>query len=80
MAVSNTGGPPAVVTHDDASAALTEAWTEWTIELSKFSDQGIDLTDIDKIAIGLGTQGSAAATGGSGMVFIDDITLRRPAP
>jgi hypothetical protein len=80
VAVSNTGGPPAVVTHDDASAALTEAWTEWTIELSKFSDQGIDLTDIDKIAIGLGTQGSAAATGGSGMVFIDDITLRRPAP
>ncbi|MHC4370692.1 MAG: PA14 domain-containing protein [Planctomycetota bacterium] len=78
VAVSNAGGTPAVVTHDDPAAAQIDAWTEWIIELSKFSDQGINLSNVDKIAIGLGDKGGASA-GGSGIVYIDSITLRRPA-
>jgi hypothetical protein len=42
-----------------------------------FADQGIDLTNVDKIAIGLGSTGGAAA-GGLGTVYIDDIRLYRP--
>ncbi|MHC4166275.1 MAG: LamG domain-containing protein [Planctomycetota bacterium] len=79
VAVSSSMGAPAVVINDDANAAVIDVWTQWTINLSRFADQGVNLTDIDKIAIGLGTAGSAAATGGSGTVFIDDITLLRPA-
>jgi len=77
VAVSNATGAPAIVVNDDPAAALAEAWTEWTIDLSRFSDQGINLADVDKIAIGLGSKGGPAA-GGSGLVYIDDITLRRP--
>ena len=80
VAISNAAGLPAVVTHADADAALTKAWTEWTIDLSRFSDQGIDLSDVDRIAIGLGAKADPTATGGSGVVFFDDITLHRPVP
>jgi hypothetical protein len=77
VAVSNATGAPAVVAHPDPAAANVEEWTEWVIPLSEFSDKGINLSDVDKIAVGLGSTGGAAA-GGSGVVFIDDITLRRP--
>lgn len=42
--------------------------------LQAFVDQGINLTDVDKNAIGLGSQGGAA-TGGSGTMYFDDIRL-----
>jgi len=77
VAVSNSTGQPAVVAHDDANAAQITAWTEWVIPLSAFSDQGINLANIDKIAIGLGARGNAATQGGSGKMYFDDIRLYR---
>ncbi|TKJ33840.1 MAG: hypothetical protein CEE38_19655 [Planctomycetes bacterium B3_Pla] len=79
VALSNSTGTPAVVVHDDPGAATIDVWTEWSIDLSKFADQGVNLADIDKIALGLGTVGNAAASGGSGTLFVDDIRLLRPA-
>ncbi|MHC4169979.1 MAG: hypothetical protein ACYSWQ_23770, partial [Planctomycetota bacterium] len=78
VAVSNSTGTSAVVAHDDPSAATIDAWTEWVIPLQMFADQGINLADVDKIAIGLGTGGNAAAPGGSGTLYLDDIRLNRP--
>jgi hypothetical protein len=78
VAVSNTAGQPAVVVHDDANASQISTWTEWVIPLQAFADQGIDLTDVDSIAIGLGTQGNTTTPGGSGKMFFDDIRLYRP--
>ena len=78
VALSNKTGTPAVVVNDDPAAATIDTWTEWVIDLSRFADQGVNLADVDKIAIGLGTQGDPAAPGGFGTVFIDDITLLRP--
>ena len=77
VALSNSTGTPAVVVHDDANASVTDVWTQWTIDLQQFADQGINLADIDRIAIGLGTMGNATATGGSGTLFIDDVRLDR---
>ena len=68
-----------MVTNGDANAAVTDVWTEWQIDLSEFASQGVNLADVDKIAIGLGATGDPAAAGGSGTVFVDDITLLRPA-
>jgi hypothetical protein len=78
VAVSNASGAPAIVAHDDPSAATINTWTEWTIPLQAFADQGINLTNVDKIAIGLGAKGDAAAAGGSGTIYIDDIRLYQP--
>jgi hypothetical protein len=77
VAVSNAAGAPAVVAHEDPAAATIDVWTEWVIPLQAFADQGINLTNVDQIAIGLGRKGGAAA-GGSGTVYIDDIRLYRP--
>ena len=78
VAVSNAAGAPAVVVHDDANAATTDVWTEWVIPLQAFADQGIVLTNVDRIAIGLGTKGNMTTPGGSGKMYFDDIRLYRP--
>mgnify|MGYP001097735232 CR=1 FL=1 len=77
VAVSNAAGNPAVVEHDDPAAATIDTWTEWVIPLSAFADQGINLTNVDRIAIGLGTRSNQAAPGGSGKMYFDDIRLYR---
>ncbi|MHC4116802.1 MAG: LamG domain-containing protein [Planctomycetota bacterium] len=78
VALSNANSTTGVVTNPDAAAAVTDVWTEWQINLSDFADQGVNLADVDKIAIGLGATGDPAAAGGSGTLFIDDITLVKP--
>jgi hypothetical protein len=77
VAVSNTGGNPAVVVHGDPAAAQIDTWTEWVIPLQSFADHGINLTNVDRIAIGLGTRGNMTIPGGSGKIYIDDIRLYR---
>jgi hypothetical protein len=75
VAVSNSAGTPAVVVHDDPAAAQIDTWTEWVIPLQALADQGIVLTNVDRIAIGLGTRGNMTIPGGSGKIYIDDIRL-----
>jgi len=77
VAVANTTGAYAVVYHEDPDVALTDSWTQWVIPLQAFADQGIDLTNVDKIAIGFGTRGDTATAGGSGTMYFDDILLYR---
>jgi hypothetical protein len=66
----------AVVYHDDPAATQTGRWTEWVIDLQAFI--GVDLANVDTIAIGFGTRGSPAA-GGTGQMLFDNIRLLRPA-
>ena len=77
VAVSNSVGAPAVVVHDNPAATQIDTWTEWIIPLQAFADQGIDLANVDRIAIGLGTKGNITVPGGAGKMFIDDIGLYR---
>ena len=79
VAVSNSTGAPVVVVHDDPAAANLDTWTEWVIPLQVFVDQGIVLTDVDKIAIGLGIKDNMAVPGGSGKMYIDDVRLNQPS-
>jgi hypothetical protein len=79
VAVSNASGAPAVVANDNPAAAQVDTWTQWVIPLQFFSDQDINLRNVDKIAIGLGSKGGPAA-GGAGMMYIDDIRLYRATP
>jgi hypothetical protein len=74
VAIANTNGTRAVVNHDNPQATRLDVWTEWTIPLQAFADQGVDLTDVDTISIGFGNKTSPQA-GGSGSMFFDDIRL-----
>jgi len=78
VAVSNSTGSQAVVYHEDPAAAQIDVWTEWVIPLQAFADKGVNLTDVDRIAIGLGTKGNMTTPGGSGKMYFDDIRLYRP--
>jgi len=78
VALSNGTGAPAIVANDDPSAAAVRTWVEWRIPLQAFADQGIDLTNVDKMAIGVGSKSGMPVVGGMGTVYIDDIRLYRP--
>ena len=79
VAVSNSAGEPAIVVHDDPAAAQASDWTKWVIPLQTIADQGIVLTDVDKIALGQGTRGNITTPGGAGKMYFDDIRLDRSA-
>jgi hypothetical protein len=64
----------AVVNHDNPDAAQTGSWTQWNIDLQAFADQGVNLTNVNSITLGLGNP-SNPVTGGSGMIYFDDIRL-----
>jgi len=74
VTVTDGGGTAATVYYDDPNASLIRDWTEWNIPLTNFSDQGVVLTDVSKLAIGFGGADNPQP-GGSGIVFIDDIRL-----
>jgi predicted secreted protein len=63
------------VDNDNPDAALAGSWTQWNISLQAFADQGIDLTNVNSITLGL-----SSATGGSGTMYFDDIRLCPPEP
>ncbi len=69
----------AVVTHDNPNAAQIDIWTEWTIDLQAFADQGVNLANVNTLAIGFGNRNNPQV-GGSGKMYFDDIRLYRPAP
>ncbi len=67
----------AVVTNDNPNAAQVITWTEWTIDLQAFADQGVNLANVDTISLGLGNKNNPIA-GGSGTMYFDDIRLYAP--
>jgi len=67
----------AVKYYDDPAAAQTNIWTQWVIPLQEFADLGVALGNVNTITIGLGDK-SSVSTGGSGVIYIDDIRLDRP--
>jgi hypothetical protein len=62
------------VDHDDPAAATITKWTEWNIDLQAFSDQGVNLADVSSITLGL-----SSVTGGTGIMYFDNLRLYPPA-
>ena len=79
VAVGNSAGTPAIVKYDDPAATQIDAWTQWNIPTQAFADQGVNLTDVDNISIGIGDKDNPQP-GGSGTIYIDDITLQPEPP
>jgi hypothetical protein len=72
----------AIVTNDNPGAAQVYEWTQWNIDLQAFADQGVNLTNVNTISLGLGNKNNPLA-GGSGTMYFDDIRLYplpEPAP
>ncbi len=67
----------AVVSHGNPNAALIDDWAQWNIDLQAFADQGVNLTNVNTISLGLGNKNNPQA-GGSGTMYFDDIRLYPP--
>ncbi|MCP4612216.1 MAG: LamG domain-containing protein [Planctomycetes bacterium] len=65
----------AKVNNDNPDAAVVNQWTQWTVDLQAFADQGVNLANVNSITLGL-----SSVTGGTGMLYFDDIGLFPPAP
>ena len=65
------------VDNPNPNAAQAATWTEWTIDLQAFADQGVNLANVTSITLGFGNRSNPVA-GGAGMVFFDDIRLYAP--
>jgi hypothetical protein len=63
------------VDNDNPDAATVTRWTAWNIDLQKFADHGVNLSNVNSITIGL-----SSVTGGTGTMFFDDIRLSKLAP
>jgi hypothetical protein len=61
------------VDNDNPDAATLTSWTQWNIDLQAFADQGVNLTNVNSITLGLGS-----VTGGTGIMYFDDIRLYAP--
>jgi len=67
----------AVVTNNNPNASKRGFWTEWNIDLQAFAGQGVNLTNVNSITLGLGNRSNPTA-GGTGMMYFDDIRLYAP--
>jgi len=66
------------VDNDNFDAATSTSWKEWNIDLQAFADQGVNLSNVSSITLGLGNMSNPVA-GGAGMIYYDDIRLYRTA-
>jgi hypothetical protein len=74
VVIADSTNAPAAVLHDDPAATQTDIWTEWAIPLQSFAEQGVNLTDVDRISIGVGNK-DHPQPGGTGTMYFDDIRL-----
>jgi len=66
------------VEHGDPAAAQIGDWTEWNIPLQAFVDKGVDVTNVNSIAIGIGNK-TTLQSGGTGTMYFDDVGVH-PLP
>jgi hypothetical protein len=64
----------AKVDNDNSDATTITSWTAWNIDLQSFADQGVNLANVNSITLGL-----SSVTGGTGIMYFDDIRLYPPA-
>jgi hypothetical protein len=63
----------AKVDNDIPDATQVNTWTRWTTDLQAFADQGINLTNVTSITLGV-----EPGAGGTGLLYFDDIRLFPP--
>jgi F5/8 type C domain len=77
IAVEDSAGNVAVVTHPDPDAVLAATWQGWTIPFGTLTDAGVNPAAVKTISIGLGDRANPSA-GGTGTLYVDDIGFGTP--
>ncbi len=77
VAVEDTAGKTAVVTHPAGEAAtLPAGWNQWQISFDDLA--GVSLDRVKSMAIGIGDRSNPKAAG-TGLIYVDDLSFGKPA-
>jgi internalin A len=79
LSIEDDAGLIAPIIHPDYDAVLAEQWRQWRIPLADLIADGIDVTSIRKISIGVGNLDNPQP-GGIGIIYIDDIRVIQSKP
>ncbi|UCG57689.1 MAG: hypothetical protein JSU70_22845, partial [Phycisphaerales bacterium] len=72
VAVEDGMGHTAVVGGEHPIAPPFDTWREWNIDLREFSDEGVDLTNVRRMYVGVGDRNDPQP-GGTGTIYFDSI-------
>jgi hypothetical protein len=75
IALQDSAGNSAVIKNADPLATTLITYTQWNIPLTSFT--GVNMQAITKLSIGVGDR-TNPKSGGSGVLYIDDIGLKLP--
>jgi hypothetical protein len=78
VTVQDSAGKSKTIVHPDPAATNVAAWQQWPIALSDFSAGGVKLTGVKKLILGVGDRANPKPDG-TGLVFLDDISVGHPA-
>jgi hypothetical protein len=65
--------------HPNPDAVLTEQWQQWSIPLADLVADGLDVTTIRKVSIGIGDPDNPEP-GSVGVIYIDDVRVVKTMP
>jgi hypothetical protein len=78
MTVRDGSGKSKTVAHPDPTVTAVTEWQQWKIPLTDFTAAGVKATAVKALVIGVGNR-TSPATGGTGIIYIDDIGFGHPA-
>ena len=79
LSIEDDAGQITVVIYPDSDAVLAEQWRQWSIPLADLIVNGVDVTAIRKLHIGVGDLDNLQP-GGIGIIHIDDIRVIQSKP
>jgi len=79
LSIEDDAGQVAVVIHPNPDAVLAAEWQQWNIPLPDLIADGIDVTAIRKLNIGVGDPDNPQP-GGIGIIYVDDIRVTNHTP
>ena len=78
VTVTDSAGNTNTVVHPDAGATGHVSWQHWKIPMNEFISAGVQMDAVKSMAIGVGNR-IAPVQGGTGTIYIDDISFGKPA-
>ncbi len=77
VTLQDKAGHSGTVSQEAGSGAVNMTyWNVWDVPLAPFASAGVNLASVKKMCIGVGDR-NAAASGATGVIYIDDIQLCR---
>ena len=79
VAIEDSAAQAAIVRNPDPNAAQAIEWRQWSMPLADLAAEGVDVTAVRKMSMGLGDPDNPQR-GGSGGIYLDDIRVIKSEP